>query len=228
MSIASLSPNHGLDSVPREAGASPRRDGGANPANGAQWTDADPSGRSSSQPLSTSGMRRLQPGDSFGFQMVRVLAALRAPGVDEVADLCLNEMRREADDAGFPLFISHSPNPQPATSEAHGKPDAAVTSATTTTAAASLPQYTHVATSKHGVHHATRNKQSSHHQRQHHHRQHKSDSPRKQRTGNARLECHVCGTSETPVWRCGPDGLGTLCNVCGLVLAKKQRRLSGV
>uniref|UniRef100_A0A0D3HJ28 GATA-type domain-containing protein n=1 Tax=Oryza barthii TaxID=65489 RepID=A0A0D3HJ28_9ORYZ len=28
--------------------------------------------------------------------------------------------------------------------------------------------------------------------------------------------CSHCGTSETPQWRMGPDGPGTLCNACGI------------
>ncbi|POR32014.1 Putative GATA-binding transcription factor [Tolypocladium paradoxum] len=221
MSIASLSPNHGLDSVPAEAASSPRRDGGsdANTTSGAQWTDADGrhraqsredvSGRRTRQPRSTSGTRRLRPGDGLGFQMIR----------------------RKADEANFPLFISRSPSarasppPPPATSKALDKPTATATSTATTTRS---PPDTPIATSKHSVRQVARNKQTSHHRHQQHHPHRKTDPPRKQRTDNARLECHACGTSETPEWRCGPDGHGTLCNVCGLVLAKKQRRKSGV
>ncbi|RCI12582.1 hypothetical protein L249_0109 [Ophiocordyceps polyrhachis-furcata BCC 54312] len=46
------------------------------------------------------------------------------------------------------------------------------------------------------------------------------------RNRNSRMKCHVCGISETPEWRCGPDGIGTLCNVCGLIFAKQQRKQS--
>jgi hypothetical protein len=28
--------------------------------------------------------------------------------------------------------------------------------------------------------------------------------------------CHECGTRETPLWRCGPDGGRSLCNACGI------------
>ncbi|KAI6316099.1 hypothetical protein MCOR34_004423 [Pyricularia oryzae] len=36
--------------------------------------------------------------------------------------------------------------------------------------------------------------------------------------------CVKCHTTETPEWRNGPAGPGTLCNVCGLVFAKKRAR----
>ncbi|KAI9143203.1 hypothetical protein BKA69DRAFT_1123347 [Paraphysoderma sedebokerense] len=35
--------------------------------------------------------------------------------------------------------------------------------------------------------------------------------------------CHSCNTTETPEWRRGPDGKGTLCNACGLHFAKMVR-----
>ncbi|CAH0002889.1 unnamed protein product [Clonostachys byssicola] len=37
--------------------------------------------------------------------------------------------------------------------------------------------------------------------------------------------CHDCRAETTPRWRKGPDGPGTLCNVCGLLYAKRMRRL---
>lgn len=37
-------------------------------------------------------------------------------------------------------------------------------------------------------------------------------------------KCHRCGTTETPEWRRGPNGLRTLCNACGLFHAKLVRR----
>ncbi|KAK4093911.1 transcriptional regulator family: GATA type zinc finger [Purpureocillium lilacinum] len=47
---------------------------------------------------------------------------------------------------------------------------------------------------------------------------------RRQRLSNAVMRCHACGTGDTPEWRHGPGGPGTLCNVCGLVFQKQQRR----
>ncbi|KAI9152213.1 Gata transcription factor [Paramyrothecium foliicola] len=40
----------------------------------------------------------------------------------------------------------------------------------------------------------------------------------------SQLICHKCETVNTPKWRAGPDGPCTLCNVCGLVYAKRKRR----
>lgn len=37
--------------------------------------------------------------------------------------------------------------------------------------------------------------------------------------------CHRCGRTRTPQWRNGPDGYGTLCNVCGLVFSKRQGKV---
>eukprot|EP00727_Mastigamoeba_balamuthi_P004501 m51a1_g14049 putative gata-binding transcription factor (113) ;mRNA; r:1193323-1193990 len=39
----------------------------------------------------------------------------------------------------------------------------------------------------------------------------------------AQLFCHECGSRNTPEWRKGPAGPATLCNACGLKLAKKLR-----
>ncbi|KAL7754271.1 hypothetical protein RI367_000252 [Sorochytrium milnesiophthora] len=36
--------------------------------------------------------------------------------------------------------------------------------------------------------------------------------------------CHSCNAVETPEWRRGPDGKGTLCNACGLHWAKLRRQ----
>jgi len=36
-----------------------------------------------------------------------------------------------------------------------------------------------------------------------------------------RIVCHECHTKSTPQWRSGPEGPGTLCNVCGLLFAKR-------
>lgn len=41
-------------------------------------------------------------------------------------------------------------------------------------------------------------------------------------------KCHRCGTTETPEWRRGPNGLRTLCNACGLFHAKLVRRKGAV
>jgi len=37
--------------------------------------------------------------------------------------------------------------------------------------------------------------------------------------------CHSCYRAETPEWRRGPDGAGTLCIACGLEYAKLTRRM---
>ncbi|RDA85766.1 hypothetical protein CP532_6317, partial [Ophiocordyceps camponoti-leonardi (nom. inval.)] len=36
--------------------------------------------------------------------------------------------------------------------------------------------------------------------------------------------CHRCDTTDTPKWRAGPHGPRSLCNVCGLLNAKKKKR----
>ncbi|RXG43570.1 hypothetical protein VDGE_01163 [Verticillium dahliae] len=36
--------------------------------------------------------------------------------------------------------------------------------------------------------------------------------------------CQQCGTAVSPQWRRGPDGADTLCNVCGLLYARRMRR----
>jgi hypothetical protein len=36
--------------------------------------------------------------------------------------------------------------------------------------------------------------------------------------------CHQCACIESPEWRRGPAGLGSLCNACGLALTKRKRR----
>jgi hypothetical protein len=38
------------------------------------------------------------------------------------------------------------------------------------------------------------------------------------------LHCHVCGVTDTPEWRRGPDGDHTLCNACGLHYAKALKK----
>ncbi|KAK2592245.1 hypothetical protein QQS21_010061 [Conoideocrella luteorostrata] len=45
------------------------------------------------------------------------------------------------------------------------------------------------------------------------------------KTRKIRLQCHNCATEDTPKWRSGPAGPGSLCNVCGLMFAKRQHRL---
>ena len=37
-------------------------------------------------------------------------------------------------------------------------------------------------------------------------------------------KCHRCGTTETPEWRRGPNGVRTLCNACGLFHSKLVKR----
>jgi hypothetical protein len=37
--------------------------------------------------------------------------------------------------------------------------------------------------------------------------------------------CSQCKEKDTPQWRTGPDGRLTLCNVCGLLYAKRKARL---
>lgn len=36
--------------------------------------------------------------------------------------------------------------------------------------------------------------------------------------------CKKCGVMDSPRWRAGPAGPATLCNVCGLLYAKRSRR----
>ncbi|CRK18276.1 hypothetical protein BN1723_016448 [Verticillium longisporum] len=45
---------------------------------------------------------------------------------------------------------------------------------------------------------------------------------RKRKTDSAL--CQQCGTAVSPQWRRGPDGADTLCNVCGLLYARRMRR----
>lgn len=39
------------------------------------------------------------------------------------------------------------------------------------------------------------------------------------------ITCRTCSTHHTPKWRNGPAGPGTLCNVCGLIYAKRRGRI---
>lgn len=41
-------------------------------------------------------------------------------------------------------------------------------------------------------------------------------------------KCQRCGTTETPEWRRGPNGLRTLCNACGLFHAKLVKKKGAV
>jgi uncharacterized protein (DUF39 family) len=44
------------------------------------------------------------------------------------------------------------------------------------------------------------------------------------KSGDSR-SCQECGRVDTPEWRKGPKGPGTLCNLCGLLYEKRKRRL---
>ncbi|KAJ6787848.1 hypothetical protein PWT90_08344 [Aphanocladium album] len=44
------------------------------------------------------------------------------------------------------------------------------------------------------------------------------------RTRRKLLQCSVCATTTTPQWRTGPAGKRSLCNVCGLLYAKRRAR----
>ncbi|KAL6658504.1 hypothetical protein ACP70R_004090 [Stipagrostis hirtigluma subsp. patula] len=46
-------------------------------------------------------------------------------------------------------------------------------------------------------------------------------SPR-QRNRQTQRACSHCGNTETPQWRTGPDGPGTLCNACGIRFTAKK------
>ncbi|KXH39391.1 hypothetical protein CNYM01_10178 [Colletotrichum nymphaeae SA-01] len=53
-----------------------------------------------------------------------------------------------------------------------------------------------------------------------------SGSPpgRRHRRKTIDFSCHKCHRVDTPEWRPGPDGPSTLCNVCGLIYAKRERK----
>ncbi|KAM7195907.1 hypothetical protein V8F20_007272 [Naviculisporaceae sp. PSN 640] len=56
----------------------------------------------------------------------------------------------------------------------------------------------------------------------------KTSTPIVQAQGQCNV-CKECGTVHSPLWRYGPEGVRNLCNVCGLVLAKKtQRKMMGL
>jgi hypothetical protein len=44
--------------------------------------------------------------------------------------------------------------------------------------------------------------------------------PRLRAPAKEKRECEHCGTDETPLWRKGPEGRPTLCNVCGMRFKK--------
>ncbi|KAK3393951.1 hypothetical protein B0H63DRAFT_31207 [Podospora didyma] len=48
--------------------------------------------------------------------------------------------------------------------------------------------------------------------------------PKRKRKREEKERCKKCGTFDSPRWRHGPAGPGTLCNVCGLLYAKKIQR----
>lgn len=50
------------------------------------------------------------------------------------------------------------------------------------------------------------------------------EASNKRKNGSSSQSCTKCYTTATPEWRDGPAGAGTLCNVCGLVFAKKRAR----
>jgi len=43
----------------------------------------------------------------------------------------------------------------------------------------------------------------------------------------SKRKCEFCGTMETPMWRRGPTGKGTLCNACGVKWSLKFRKRAG-
>eukprot|EP01098_Paradermamoeba_levis_P006165 TRINITY_DN2560_c0_g1_i1.p1 TRINITY_DN2560_c0_g1~~TRINITY_DN2560_c0_g1_i1.p1 ORF type:complete len:186 (-),score=36.41 TRINITY_DN2560_c0_g1_i1:285-842(-) len=43
-------------------------------------------------------------------------------------------------------------------------------------------------------------------------------------TDDPNQACRMCGRTDTPEWRRGPDGYASLCNICGLKYAKKIKR----
>lgn len=44
------------------------------------------------------------------------------------------------------------------------------------------------------------------------------------KSSNSGFACTFCNETDTPVWREGPAGPHTLCNVCGLIYAKRESR----
>ncbi|RDA83954.1 hypothetical protein CP532_6907 [Ophiocordyceps camponoti-leonardi (nom. inval.)] len=157
---------------------------------------------------------RLIPGDGLGFQM----------------------MRREA---AFPLYYTASspaaspapPAPPPAVvaPEAKSRKDGRPRSPRPLTTRAQQPAGPSDHRRARPSHASSRSRSGSNSVSNYPHatsRQRPSKSSSSRRNRNSRMRCHVCGISETPEWRCGPDGIGTLCNVCGLVFAKQQHKKS--
>lgn len=46
-------------------------------------------------------------------------------------------------------------------------------------------------------------------------------------SSSRKRKCEFCGTLETPMWRRGPTGKGTLCNACGVKWSLKFRKRTG-
>jgi len=46
-------------------------------------------------------------------------------------------------------------------------------------------------------------------------------------SSSKKRKCEFCGTVETPMWRRGPTGKGTLCNACGVKWSLKFRKRAG-
>lgn len=57
------------------------------------------------------------------------------------------------------------------------------------------------------------------------HRRHKRSRRMASSDLSSFTACKTCGIMDTPRWRDGPAGPLTLCNVCGLLYAKRSRRL---
>jgi len=71
---------------------------------------------------------------------------------------------------------------------------------------------------------------TKHHQSHHHNSNRCGDtstadnrnSAKQSRRRSTQVSCHECGRVSSPEWRQGPHGPGTLCNVCGLIYAKRE------
>jgi len=51
--------------------------------------------------------------------------------------------------------------------------------------------------------------------------------PKSVKSSSRKRKCEFCGTVETPMWRRGPTGKGTLCNACGVKWSLKFRKRAG-